>query len=145
VTGREYPDRPWVAIGCIVFKGEDVLLVRRDKPPRRGQWSLPGGAQHIGETVEEAVRRELREEARIEVGPLRLAIVIDAITRDAAGRPLYHYTIIDFAAEWVGGEAVAGDDVSAVAWASPAALAAYGLTPETHRAIQAAKAVLGRS
>ena len=144
MTGREYPDRPWVGIGCIVFKGDAVLLVRRGKPPRLGQWSLPGGAQQVGERAEEAARRELREEAGIEVGPLALAIVVDAISRDGDGRPLYHYTIIDFAAEWRAGEAVAADDVSAVAWAGPSELPGYDLTPETHRAIAAARVALGR-
>ena len=144
MTGREYPDRPWVGIGCIVFKGDAVLLVQRGKPPRMGQWSLPGGAQHVGERAEEAARRELREEAGIEVGRMELAIVVDAITRDDDGRALYHYTIIDFAAEWVGGEAAPADDVAAVAWAMPAELPDYDLTPETHRAIAAAKAALRR-
>jgi len=144
VTSREYPDRPWVGIGCIVFRGDHVLLVRRGKPPRMGQWSLPGGAQHLGEETEEAARRELREEAGIEVGPLALALVVDAISRDEAGRAVYHYTIIDYAAEWAAGEAVAGDDVSEVAWAAPEDFAAYDLTPATHRAVAAARVALGR-
>lgn len=145
MTGREYPDRPWVGIGCIVFKGERVLLVRRGKPPRLGQWSLPGGAQHLGEPAEEAARRELREEAGIEVGPLALATVVDAISRDEAGHALYHYTIIDFAAEWLSGEARAGDDVSAVAWALPSELPGYDLTPQAQAAIAAGRAALGRA
>ena len=145
MTGREYPDRPWVGIGCIVFRGEQVLLVRRGKPPRIGQWSLPGGAQHLGETAEDAARRELREEAGIEVGPMALAIVVDAISRDEAGRALYHYTIIDFTAEWRAGEARAGDDVSEVAWAHPADFAAFDLTEATHRAVAAARAALLRA
>lgn len=144
MTGREYPDRPWVGIGCIVFKGGSVLLVRRGKPPRMGQWSLPGGAQHLGEGAEDAARRELREEAGIEVGPLALAIVVDAISRDDAGRAVYHYTIVDFAAEWAAGEAVAGDDVSEVAWVAPADFAAYDLTPATHQAVAAARRALAR-
>jgi ADP-ribose pyrophosphatase YjhB (NUDIX family) len=98
---REYPDRPWVGIGCIVFREEAVLLVRRGKPPRIGQWSLPGGAQHVGEKAEEAARRELREETSIEVGPLALAYVFDAINQDEDGHARYHYTIIDFAALWL--------------------------------------------
>jgi ADP-ribose pyrophosphatase YjhB (NUDIX family) len=142
VTGREYPDRPWVGIGCIVFKGDHVLLVRRGKPPRIGQWSLPGGAQHLGETAEDAARRELHEETGIEVGPLALAIVVDAISRDDGGRALYHYTIIDFAAQWLSGEARAGDDVSEVAWALPADFAAYDLTEATYRAVAAARRAL---
>ncbi len=144
MTGREYPDRPWVGIGCIVFRGEQVLLVRRGKPPRIGSWSLPGGAQHIGETAEEAARRELHEEAGIEVGPLSLAIVVDAISHDDDGRALYHYTIIDFAAAWIAGEARAGDDASEVAWAAPGELSDYDLTPATHRAIAAARDALAR-
>jgi 8-oxo-dGTP diphosphatase len=144
VTGREYPDRPWVGIGCIVFRGDQVLLVRRGKPPRIGTWSLPGGAQHVGETTEEAARRELREEAGIEVGRLTLAVVVDAITRDDEGRALYHYTIVDFAGEWSGGEARAGDDVSEVAWATPAQLDGYDLTPAAHHAIAAARDALAR-
>jgi ADP-ribose pyrophosphatase YjhB (NUDIX family) len=145
VSAREYPDRPWVGIGCVVFRGGHVLLVRRGKPPRLGQWSLPGGAQHLGETAEEAARRELREEAGIEVGPLTLAIVVDAISHDEDGRAQYHYTIIDFAAEWRAGEALAADDVSAVAWALPADFAAYDLTEATHRAVAAARAALDRA
>lgn len=144
MTGREYPDRPWVGIGCIVFRGEQVLLVRRGKPPRIGSWSIPGGAQHVGETAEAAARRELFEEAGIEVGPLALAIVVDAISHDDEGRALYHYTIIDFAAAWISGEARAGDDVSEVAWARPEELASYDLTPAAHRAIAAARDALDR-
>ncbi|MFM7777187.1 MAG: NUDIX hydrolase, partial [Alphaproteobacteria bacterium] len=136
---REYPDRPWVGIGCIVFREEAVLLVRRGKPPRIGQWSLPGGAQHVGERAEEAARRELREEASIEVGQMALAYVFDAINQDDDGRALYHYTIIDFAAHWLEGEARAGDDVSEVAWALPHELADYDLTEAAHEAIAAAR------
>ena len=140
---REYPDRPWVGIGCIVFREEAVLLVRRGKPPRIGQWSLPGGAQHVGERAEEAARRELREEASIEVGRMALAYVFDAINQDDDGRALYHYTIIDFAAHWLEGEARAGDDVSEVAWALPHELADYDLTEAAHEAIAAARVALG--
>ena len=140
---REYPDRPWVGIGCIVFREEAVLLVRRGKPPRIGQWSLPGGAQHVGEKAEEAARRELHEETNIKVGTLALAYVFDAIKQDEDGRARYHYTIIDFAALWLEGEARAGDDVSEVAWALPHELEAYELTEAAHEAIAAARAALG--
>jgi ADP-ribose pyrophosphatase YjhB (NUDIX family) len=142
---REYPDRPWVGIGCIVFRAEAVLLVRRGKPPRIGQWSLPGGAQHVGEKAEEAARRELREETSIEVGQLALAYVFDAINQDEDGRARYHYTIIDFAALWLEGDASAGDDVSEVAWALPHELVRYDLTEAAHEAIAAARIALGLS
>ena len=127
---REYPDRPWIGIGMIVFRGEDVLLVQRGKPPRLGSWSLPGGAQHLGEGAQDAARRELLEETGITVGPLLLADVIDAVTHDEDGAVRYHYTIVDYCAEWASGTAIAGDDVSRVAWAKPHELADYVLTPE---------------
>ncbi|MBY0336736.1 MAG: NUDIX hydrolase [Acetobacteraceae bacterium] len=142
MSAREYPDRPWIGIGCIVLRGADVLLVRRGKPPRIGSWSLPGGAQHVGETAEAAARRELLEETGIEVGPLLLCEVVDAITRDEAGSVRFHYTIVDFCARWAAGEARAADDVDAVAWAAPEALPGYVLTPEALRVIARARELL---
>jgi ADP-ribose pyrophosphatase YjhB (NUDIX family) len=142
VTTREYPNRPWVGIGVIAFRGPLVLLVRRGKPPRMGLWSLPGGAQHLGEPAETAARRELQEETGIEVGPLTLAAVVDGISRDEAARVRFHYTIIDYCAQWLAGEARAGDDVAEVAWAAPAALADYALTPEVLRVIALARGLL---
>ncbi|MCU0888628.1 MAG: NUDIX domain-containing protein [Rubritepida sp.] len=135
MSRRDYPDRPWIGIGVIVFRATEVLLVRRGKPPRQGSWSLPGGAQGLGERAEAAARRELREETGVEVGPLSLADVIDALTHDAAGRVQFHYTIVDYWAEWRSGEARAGDDVEAVAWAPLDALEPYGLTEEARRVI----------
>jgi ADP-ribose pyrophosphatase YjhB (NUDIX family) len=138
-VSREYPDRPWVGIGVIAFRGDEVLLVRRRKPPRLGSWSLPGGAQHLGEGAQQAARRELREETGIEVGPLLLADVIDAVTTDAAGRVRFHYTIVDYAGHWLAGEARAGDDVSEVAWARIGVLPAYDLTMEATAVIALAR------
>ena len=140
---REYPDRPWIGIGVVVFRGDDVLLVRRGKPPRPGSWSLPGGAQHVGETAEQAARRELQEEAGVEVGPLFLADVVDAITHDEQGRVVFHYTIVDYCARWLSGELRAGDDVDAAAWAGPKALGAFALTPAALRVIALARSRLG--
>jgi 8-oxo-dGTP diphosphatase len=138
--GREYPDRPWVGIGAVVFNGDRVLLVQRGKPPRLGQWSLPGGAQHLGERAEAAARRELLEEAGIEVGPLELAAVVDAVVRDDADRVRFHYTIVDYCAWHESGEARPGDDVSAVAWALPEELPTFDLTPDVLRVISVARA-----
>jgi len=143
-VSREYPDRPWVGVGCIVFRGEHVLLVQRGKPPRLGLWSLPGGAQHVGERTEDAARRELREEAGIEVGAMELAAVVDAVSHDEDGRVRFHYTIVDFCAEWVSGEACAADDVQDVAWAAPHELEGFALTAEVHRVIALARTRLGR-
>ena len=132
---RAYPDRPIVGIGVVLLRAGAVLLVRRGQPPAMGQWSLPGGGQELGETAETAARRELREETGLEAGPLRLVANVDSIHRDAAGRVEYHYTILDFAADWVGGEAVAGGDAADIAWAPLDALGPYGLWSEAHRVI----------
>lgn len=136
---REYPDRPWVGIGVVAFRGDAVLLARRAKPPRMGHWSLPGGAQHLGETAEAAARRELREETGIEVGPLILTAVVDAVTHDDSGAVRFHYTIVDYAAEWVAGEARAMDDAQEVTWAPLDALDAYALTSEALAVIRSAR------
>lgn len=136
---REYPDRPWVGIGVIAFRGEAVLLVRRGRPPRLGRWSLPGGAQCLGEPAETCARRELLEETGIEVGPLALVAVVDAVSRDEAGAVRFHYTIIDYAGLWLSGEARAGGDVTEARWAAPEELPGYDLTPEALRVIEAAR------
>jgi ADP-ribose pyrophosphatase YjhB (NUDIX family) len=144
---REYPQRPIVGIGIVVLRpthnGAEVLLIRRGKPPNIGSWSLPGGAQELGETAEQAARRELEEETGLAVGTLHLAANVDSIHRDPDGRVHYHYTIIDFAARWDGGNARAGGDVSAVAWAPLDRLHDYALWSEAHRVIAIARGLVG--
>ncbi|QDO96076.1 NUDIX domain-containing protein [Ferrovibrio terrae] len=133
---REYPPNPLVGLGAIVWKDGRVLMVQRGNPPRAGIWSLPGGAQTLGETVEAGIHREIAEETGVVIELLGLVEVIDSIQRDAAGRVLYHYTIIDYVARWVAGEAVAGDDAAAVAWVDPADLHRMDLWDETVRVIE---------
>lgn len=140
---RCYPSRPLVGIGIVVLKPDHVLLIRRGKPPNVGMWSLPGGAQELGETAEETARRELLEEAGLTVGPLHLAANVDSIDRDADGSIRYHYTILDFAAAWTGGEPRAGGDVTAAEWAPLDALGGYALWPEAHRVIAISRRILG--
>jgi mutator protein MutT len=140
---RNFPDRPVVGVGAVVFKGDQVLLVRRAHPPRQGSWSLPGGKQELGETVAQAVLREVREETGITIRILGLAAVVDLIDAEA-GTIRSHYTVIDLLAEWVEGEAVAGDDAAEVAWAGPDDWAHYALTPQVQQVIaQAATGAMG--
>jgi ADP-ribose pyrophosphatase YjhB (NUDIX family) len=146
--GRDYPDRPLVGIGVVVLRpGADgvlreVLLIRRGRPPAEGAWSLPGGAQKIGETAEAAARRELGEETGLAVGALRLAGHVDSIHHDEAGRIRFHYTILDFCARWAGGEPRAGGDAIETCWADLEKLEACDLWPEARRIITCSTRIL---
>jgi ADP-ribose pyrophosphatase YjhB (NUDIX family) len=148
VTKRDYPTRPLVGVGMVLLKLPNattagaVLLVRRGKPPAMGRWSLPGGAQDLGETAEHAARRELAEETGLACGPLVLAANVDSIHRDAAGRVEYHYTILDFAGCWQGGTPVAGSDVTDAVFAPLDDLDRYELWSEAHRVIDTARRLL---
>ena len=142
---RSYPDRPYVGVGIVVFRGDEVLLVERTKPPIRNRWSIPGGAQEIGETVHEAALRELMEETGLEADVIGLIDVVDSITRDQDSRVQFHYTLVDFAAEWRSGEAAAADDVGAVRWVPLADLEAMGLWTETVRIIRRGQSMRTRS
>ncbi len=135
---REFPTRPVVGIGVVVWRGSKVLLIRRGKPPRVGQWSLPGGAQELGETVVEGAAREVFEETAVRIAALKLVEVVDSLERADDGRIRYHYTLVDLTAEWVSGEARPGGDAAAVAWVEPAALVDYKLWHETRRIIDLA-------
>ncbi len=133
---NEYPNRPLVGVGVVAVKDGRVLLIRRGKPPREGRWSLPGGRQRLGETVRETARRELREETGVEVAVTALLDVVDSITRDDDGAIAYHYTLVDFLAEWRDGEARAGGDAAEAVWADPGDLGPYELWDETLRLIR---------
>ncbi len=139
---RTYPTHPMVGIGIVLFRGEEVLLIRRGRPPALGAWSLPGGGQELGETAEACARRELLEETGCTAGPLTLIAHVDSIHHDPAGRIEYHYTILDFAGLYAGGEAVAGDDVTELAWVRAEQFGDYGLWEEARKVIEKAKQLL---
>lgn len=142
---REYPPQPIVGIGIAVLRAQSsaVLLVRRGKPPNLGSWTLPGGAQELGETAEAAARRELAEETGLQVGPLQLAGAVDIIQPDPDGRVRYHYTIIDFAAAWTGGIPRASDDAADTIWAPLDDLGRHALSDDARRVIGVARRLLG--
>jgi len=93
---RIYPSRPLVGVGGIIFDGDRVLLGLRGKEPGKGKWSIPGGAVNVGETLEEALRREIAEEAGISVVVKDIVAVLDRIIRDENGNVAYHYILVDF-------------------------------------------------
>ncbi len=131
-----------VGIGAVILRPGSVLLVRRGKPPAAGQWSIPGGAQELGETAEQAARRELMEETGVEAGPLTLVANVDSIHPDADGRIRFHYTILDFAGLWRAGEPTAASDAGEAAFFPFEALEGLGLWSEAYRVITAARSLL---
>jgi ADP-ribose pyrophosphatase YjhB (NUDIX family) len=136
-VSREYPNLPLVGVGVVVLRDGRVLLIRRAKPPRQGEWSLPGGLQKLGETVFEAACREVVEETGVGIRPLGVIDVVDLIERDRDDRRVrYHYTLIDVVADWVSGEAVAAGDAAAVFWAEQAEVRSLVAWSETVRIIE---------
>lgn len=113
---REYPSRPICGVGVVVRRDDEVLLIQRGNPPRRGDWSIPGGVVELGETLREAARREIREECGIEIAVGDLLDAFEILQRDDAGRLQYHYIILDFAAMYVSGDVRAASDVLDARW-----------------------------
>lgn len=139
---RLYPAHPLAAVGAVIWDGARVLLERRGRPPAQGSWALPGGLIDVGETVEAAVQREVREECGIEVTVGPILGVFEPIHRDSDGRIRYHYVVIDYLAYYLSGVVRAGDDADELCWVKPEDLAAYALTPATQAMIQRALTVV---
>ena len=128
------PASPVPAVGVVCLRGDDVLLIRRGKPPRMGEWSLPGGRIEPGERAVDAALRELAEETGVEARIAGLIDVVDGLFPEAG----MHYVLIDYAAIWQGGEPVAGDDATEARFMPLIeALAVVGWD-ETRRIIRAA-------
>ena len=128
---RRYPDRPIVGVGAVILDGDRVLLVKRGHEPLKGEWSLPGGAVNVGETLKEAIGREVREETclDVEVGPI--VDVLDRIRYDAGGRVEFHYVLVDFLCRPLSGTLQYASDADEAAWAERAELDRYGVADAT--------------
>ncbi|MGA2960556.1 MAG: NUDIX hydrolase [Candidatus Korobacteraceae bacterium] len=118
VVKREYPDRPIVGVGGVVLQNGLVVLVRRAKAPRMGEWSIPGGMLELGETLRDGVAREIEEETGLKVKSEEVLDVFDSIVIDADGKTQYHYVLIDFLCSVTGGELRAASDASEARWAT---------------------------
>ena len=136
---REYPSRPFVGVGVVVLKEENVLLIRRGRPPRLGEWSLPGGAQSVGETVQVTAFREVLEETGVSIQNPQFLEVVDSIIKDDDGRVKFHYTLIDYWANWESGTPHGADDAQHAEWVSFDHLEKLGLWSKTIEVIQKAR------
>ena len=132
----EYPDLPRVAAGAIVFKASHVLLVRRGNAPARGQWAIPGGSVKLGESLQQAAEREVREETGLTVRAQAPVYTFDVVERDGAGGIRFHYVIIDLLADYVSGDIQPGDDALEARWVSAPQLAQMAVDPTTRKVLK---------
>ncbi len=147
-SSREYPERPVVGVGGVIIDDGRALLIRRGSEPLRGQWSIPGGTLELGESLQQGVARELLEETGVEVRVLELIEVFDRIFPGDGSRPVeknqrprFHFVIVDYLCERIGGEPRAGSDVTDVAFAKEDELAQYHLTQTATRVLKRAFAM----
>jgi 8-oxo-dGTP diphosphatase len=145
---REYPERPVVGVGGVIIDRGRALLIRRGSEPLLGEWSIPGGTLELGESLGNGVARELLEETGLEVRVLDLIEVFDRIFlddgpagADAKRRPRFHFVIVDYLCERLGGEPRAGSDVTDVAFAREEELARFHLTETATRVLKKAFAM----
>ena len=134
-----------IGVGVVILRENEndpeVLLIRRGKPPRAGEWSIPGGRQELGETVRDTAVREIREETDLTISNLTLIDVVDTVQKDDAGNVALQWTLVDFRAWWENDTARAGSDASEARWVPIAELSSYSLWHETIRVIELAIAM----
>ena len=133
---RRYPSVPVCAVGALIYRGSQVLLVRRGKSPSLGKWSVPGGRLRLGETLEAAVIRETREETCLEVRPLRVGKVVEHLLSDKRGEIEYHYVIVDYVCRIVAGSPQPASDVSDVRFVEISELSQWDMTEGTAQVIR---------
>lgn len=135
---REYRDAPLVGVGALIWRADtgQVLLVQRGREPSLGLWALPGGLVEIGETLADALMREVAEETGLRVRPGPFIGSFEPIVRDDEGRVRFHYVVLDYLAYWEAGEPRAGDDAEAVGWFAPAALDALPMSADTRAMVR---------
>ena len=148
-TRREYPDLPMVGVGGVIIQDGRALLIRRGTEPLKGEWSIPGGMLEVGETLVQGVERELLEETGLTVRVIELIEIferisheeISGVVRESGARPQYHFVIVDYLCEVVKGVAIAGSDVTDIAFAAEDELSQFNLTPTATRIFKKAFAM----
>lgn len=139
---RTYPQRPFLAVSAAIFRDGKVLIVRRARKPALNLYSLPGGAVEVGESLIDAVVREVREETQIDIEPVALAGHREAIVRDKEGRVERHFVILSFASRWLRGVPVLNSELDDARWIDPAELSAYKTTEGLAEIVAAAAALV---
>lgn len=138
-----FPVRPVVGVGAVILDGDRVLLVKRGHAPLKGEWSLPGGTVELGETLEDALAREVREETGLEVTIGAVVEVFDRIDRASDGRIAYHFVIVDFACAATGGSLAHASDADDARWVPIDDLGVYEVTEKAtmviHKALELAQ------
>ncbi len=141
---RRYPQRPYLAVSAAILRDGKVLVVRRVRKPALNFYTLPGGAVEAGETLHEAVIREVREETQLAIDPVALAGHREVIMRDAQGRVERHFVILSFAARWLSGEATLNEELDDARWLAPPELTGLKTTEGLAEIVAAAVERLGR-
>ena len=141
---RTYPTRPYLAVSAAIVRDGQVLVVRRARNPALNLYTLPGGAVETGETLAQAVAREVREETSLEIEPVALAGHREVIVRDAQGRIERHFVILCFAARWRSGEPVLNEELDDARWLAPSELASLSSTEGLAEIVAEAIALLAR-
>ena len=136
---REYPPRPIVGVGGLIFEGDSVLLVKRGNPPGRGLWSIPGGAVRTGESLAEALKREMDEEVGLAVSVGPLVEVVERVIPDDDGRVRYHYVILDYLCFAEPGPARPGSDADDARFLPPGEWSRFGLSAHAVQVFEKAK------
>ena len=114
---RIYPTAPLVGVGVVIFNDKNqVVLIKRGNEPKKGLWAIPGGNVELGEQVSETAIREVKEECNINIELRDLLGVVDLILKDSGGKVQYHYVLIDYLAQYSGGELKPQSDVSEAGW-----------------------------
>jgi 8-oxo-dGTP diphosphatase len=142
---RTYPERPYLAVSAAIFRDDKILIVRRGRPPARGVFTLPGGVVEVGETLHDALMREVREETALEIALVGLAGEREVIVRNAEGRVERHFVILAFAARWLSGEATLNEELAEARWLNPVDLAELPTTDGLADIVAAAQTLIARA
>ncbi len=133
---KHYPDYPRPAVGAVVFSNGKVLLVKRKNAPGKNLWAIPGGSVRLGETLKQAVEREILEETRVRIKAREPVLTFDVIERDEKGKVRFHYVIVDFIADYISGDPAPADDALKAKWISETDFANLHVNPATRRLLK---------